>query len=65
MKIIKDTEYNLKYPERPKRYKIEDEECGPVYFTEDIIPILIVQKKADLAKWNEIQIIVNNLDKGD
>ena len=63
MNIIKDTEYNEKYLERPKRYKIEDGEFGPIYFTEDCVSIHIIHAETELANWNEIKEIVDNLNK--
>lgn len=59
MIVVKDTEYNAKYPERPERFIVSDDGgVGPTYVTADVIPTSIARAEADLAKWNKVATII-------
>lgn len=63
MNIIKDIEYNARYPDRPKRYIRKDEGSEVTFFTEDAIAPTIAANEKRAADWREIQEIVRNMNK--
>lgn len=59
MQIQLDTEYNEKYPTRPRRFTIiEEDGIGPVYVTEDALPAIVTAAEAKVTKWQDIQTAI-------